>query len=156
MLGLGIDADRPRRRRGEGEDLGEGRDLERAVPRDVGGAQAGEAFARTKRLQLGKSEVLGEPAGGRDAVDHPRRPARGERRVIGDVGRARNLVLVAGDEDAVAGRHEVGLDEVRALLDRQRVGGERVFGTQARRAAMGDDNRPFAHLPRPTATSRQR
>ena len=48
---------------------------------------------------------------------------------------------MAGDQDAVPGDHQVGLDEVGALLDRQPVGGQRVLGTLAARAAVGDDDR---------------
>ena len=55
-----------------------------------------------------------------------------------DVGRARDLVLVAGDEDAVARRDEVGLDVVGAHPDRELVRGERVLGSVRARAAVAD------------------
>jgi len=42
------------------------------------------------------------------------------------------------DEHAVACRHEVGFYEIRAVVDRARVGGDRVFGKQAACAAMRD------------------
>ena len=59
----------------------------------------------------------------------------------GDVRRPADLVLVAGDEHAVAGRDEVGLDVVGALLGGELVGGERVLGAVARGAAVADDQR---------------
>ena len=49
--------------------------------------------------------------------------------------------LVAGEQRAVLGHHQVGLDVVRALRDGQLVGGQRVLGPVARRAAVADDDR---------------
>jgi len=46
-----------------------------------------------------------------------RRP--GELGVLGDVGRARDLVLVAGDELAVLRGDQVGLDVIGAHADRE-------------------------------------
>src|SRR5689334_22512237 len=42
------------------------------------------------------------------------------------------------NQPVIAGRHEVGLDHVRAVLDRLAVRRERVFGAQRARAAMAD------------------
>ena len=42
---------------------------------------------------------------------------------------------------AVLGRHQVGLDQVGALVDRQFVGRQRVLGPLAAGAAVGDDDR---------------
>ena len=75
---------------------------------------AGEPLDGAQRLELGEREVLGEPAGHGDAVDRLGRPAVGELRAGRDVGRAADLVLVPGDEHAVLGRDEVGLDVVGA------------------------------------------
>ena len=59
----------------------------------------------------------------------------------GDVRRAADLVLVPRDQDAVLRGHQIGLDEIGALLDRQLVARERVLRPVARRAAMADDDR---------------
>src|SRR3546814_1510725 len=44
-----------------------------------------------------------------------------------------------GDEDAVAGQHQIGFDIVGALVDGAFIGGERMFGPFAAGPAMGDD-----------------
>ena len=44
-----------------------------------------------------------------------------------------------GDQHAIPGGHEVGLDVVGARIDRALVSGERVLGPLAAGAAMGDD-----------------
>lgn len=58
----------------------------------------------------------------------------------GDVGRPADRIFMPGDKDPVARRDEVGLDEVGPAVDRQRIAFERMFGTQARRAAVADDD----------------
>src|SRR4051794_10348665 len=68
--------------------------------------------SRAQRLELGEREVLDEPAVVGLAVDLLGRAAVGELGVIGDVGRAGDLVLVPADELAVARGHQVRLDEV--------------------------------------------
>ena len=113
-------------------------------PVEGGAAQLGQPLARAQRLELGEREVLGEPAADRSTVDRLRRPASRELRVARDVGRPGDLVLVAADEDAVLRGHQVRLDEVGALLDRDAVGLERVLGPLAARAAVGDHDRTFA------------
>ena len=47
---------------------------------------------------------------------------------------------MATDEHAVLREHEIRLDEVGALRDRETVRRERVFGSFAAGAAMGDDD----------------
>ena len=151
VLGLGVDADA--RARGERDHLLERRDPEAAVER--GAAQLRQPLPRAQRAQLGEREVLGEPAVLLAPVDRLDRPARRELRALRDVGRARDLVLVARDEPPVARRDHVGLDEVGAELDRELVGRERVLGPERGGAAVGDhdgrrrhgrsqpQNRPF-------------
>ena len=58
----------------------------------------GDPLLRPEGRELGQGEVLGEPPGHGHAVDGLGRPASGELGVQGDVGRAADLVLVAGDE----------------------------------------------------------
>lgn len=74
------------------------------------------------------------------AVDDLGRAAVGEFGMTGDVGGARNLVFMAGDEHAVPGGNEVGFDEIRALADGETIGLERVFGAVTARPAVGDDD----------------
>jgi hypothetical protein len=74
-----------------------------------------------------------------DSVDLSRGLAPRELGPLGDVGGAAEHRLVAGDQHAVLGGDEVGLDEVGAHLDRLAVGFERVLGQDAARAAVADD-----------------
>ena len=67
--------------------------------------------------------------------------AVGEIGTVGHVSRAADLVLVAGDQIAVAGHDQIRLDEVGALFDGQFIGRAGVLGPLARGAAMGDDER---------------
>ncbi len=144
VLGLRVDAHVPPL--GQGDHLREGGDLVEAVERGVGGPQVRDALLGPQRPQLGQREVLGEPAGQRDAVDDLGGPPAGELGVGGHVGRARDLVLVAGYEHVVLGRHQVRLDEVGPHGDGQLVGGKGVLGPVAAGAAVGEHQRQRALL----------
>src|SRR5690606_23783516 len=80
-----------------------------------------------------------EPPGHRCAVHDLGGFAVGELGTLGDVGGAADLGFVPGDEYAVGGGDEVGLDVVGAHARRQFVGGERVFGAVTRCASVSDD-----------------
>ena len=142
VLGLGIDADRAaqlvRQALGEVDHLLERGHLEAAVVDRVALADLRDPLLRAQRLELGEREVLGEPAGGRRAVDLLGRAAGGELGPVGDVGRRGDVVLVAGDEHAVLGRHQVGLDVVGAHPRGERVARERVLGPVAGGAPVTD------------------
>ncbi len=112
-----------------------------AVVGGVAGAHAGDALDRAQGLELRKGEVLGEPTRERNPVHGPGGPPVGELGPGCDVGGATDLVLVPGDQDAVCGGDQVGLDVVRAPQDRLLVGGERVLGTGAAGAAVPDHER---------------
>ena len=105
----------------------------------MAGRTCGKPLDRPERLQLGEREVLGEPAGQDDAVDDLGRPALANSGRVGDVGGAGDLVLVPGDQNAVLGRDQVGLDVVGAHADRELVRGQGVLGPVAGGAAMRDD-----------------
>jgi len=145
VLGLGIEPDHPaelaRQALGEVDDAVEGRDPVAAVVDRVALAQLGNPLLGAQRAQLSQREVLGEPALQRHTVDDLRRAASCELGVIGDVGGPRDLVLVAGDEDVVLGRDQIGLDVVRAHPRGEGVGGERVLGAMPGRPAMTDRER---------------
>ena len=66
----------------------------------------------------------------------------GELGVVGDVGGAADLVLVARHHHAVLRHHQVRLDEVGTVGDRLAVRGQRVFRPQRRRAAVADHQHP--------------
>ncbi len=93
-----------------------------------------------------KSSVT--PAGDAHAVDQLGGLAVGEFGPVGHVGGgfldgARGVddgdgVFVAGDQHAVLGAHQVGLDVVGALFDGQPVGGQGVLRHVAGGAALGD------------------
>ena len=141
MFGLRIDADGPpagcARLLREREHFIKGRDLKLTV---VGVRAEWQPLARAKRLDFRQREVLAEPTAHRLAVDHP--GALAIREPLGDIGRAAEFVLVPRDQDAVLRRDEIRLDEIRAHLDRESVRLERVLGSMAARAAVGDDERP--------------
>ena len=59
-----------------------------------------------------------------------------------DVGRAFERQVVQTDQFAVLRDLQILLDEIGALLDRQAVGFDRVFGRVSRRAAVRDQNFP--------------
>jgi hypothetical protein len=145
MLGLGIKADPPAEALFLGldhpDDLLKRRDGLLPVVGGACRAKPGKPLARPERLELGQREILREPAGDRPAVDRLGRAPAGEFGAGGNVGRLGDLVLVPGNEHPVAGDHEVRLDEVRPLLDRQFIGGQRVLRPVAAGAAVGDDQR---------------
>ena len=74
------------------------------------------------------------------AVDQLGRLAAGEFGMVGHVGGAGDVVLVPRDEDIVLGQHQIGLDEIGAVVDREIVARQRMFGTFAARPAMADDD----------------
>ncbi len=145
VLGLRVDADRAAELPGEParqvDDLLEGQDLVAAVVGGVRGPQLGQPLLGAQGLQLGQGEVLGEPAGHLPAVDGLRGPAVGELRVVGDVGRQPDLVLVPGDQHTVLRGHQVRLDVVRPHPGGHLVGRRRVLRPVARRAAVPDHQR---------------
>src|SRR3546814_10029941 len=83
-----------------------------AVEAAVGVPKLRQPFAGAQRAQFREREILREPAGDGLAVDGLAGPARGEFGVIGDVGGAAYLIFMPGDEDAVAGQHQIGFDIV--------------------------------------------
>ncbi len=123
------------------DDLLEGWDLEQPVQRRVLGAHQGQPLLGPQRLELCQGEVEREPGVGEDhAVDRSRRLTARELGVVGDVGGGADVGLVAGDELAVLGEHQVGLDVVGPHLDRERVRGDRVLGAVGGAAPVADDD----------------
>jgi hypothetical protein len=138
MFGLRVDADWSpellRQLLRQGNDLVEGRDLELAVV--VVGPKR-QTLLRAQRLDLRQREVLGEPASHLAAVDRLRSPAirKSDLHVRGST----DLVLMASDEYAVPGRHEVGLDKVRSARRGKTISLQRMLGQPAGNAAVADD-----------------
>ena len=152
VLGLRRHADRPAgapaRLLHQRQHLVEGRDEVAAVEDGVLLPHERQPLLGAQAAQLAEGEVLGEPAGHRDPVDELRGPAL---RVLGTgrhVGRPADLVLVAGHQDAVLRGHEVGLDDVRALADREVVRRERVLRPVAGGTAVAEDERGGGRRPR--------
>ena len=144
VLGLGVDADHAALLQGlaldQGDDLLQRRHLELAV--ELLRALA-EGLLGAQRLDLGEREVGGEETFFREAIDHHGAAARGELGALGHVGGVRDVGLVAGDQVAVLGGHEVRLDVVGPQLDGQRIGLQGVLGQVARGAAVADDQGPL-------------
>ena len=121
-------------------DFLEGRHPEAAVEGAVRRPQGRQALARAQRLDLGEREILREPTRHRLAVDDLGAAPVGEFRMLRDVRRAPDLVLMTRDEHAVAGHDQIGLDIVRALLDGALVTFEGMFRPLPARPAMGNDD----------------
>jgi len=121
------------------QDLIQRGDLELAIKPRVGRAQLRDALARPQTLELGEREVLGEPARDAHAIDFAGAAPEGKLRVRGDIGGAADLILVARHQHAITGAHQVRLDEVRALLDGEEIGGQSVLGDVAAGTAVTDD-----------------
>src|SRR5262249_41059710 len=123
---------------GERDDLLERGHLELAVEllRPVG-----EVLHAAQPLDLGQREVGGEESSVGRAVDDDGATARSELRPARHVGGCDQVRLVAGDEVAVFGRHQVRLDEVGAELNGEGVALQRVRRQIAMRPAMTDDER---------------
>ncbi|VXB81882.1 hypothetical protein FRIGORI9N_430023 [Frigoribacterium sp. 9N] len=145
VLDLGDEPDGPIRRVEQVEQVAQPLDAPLAVVRRALGPQLGQPFADAQRAELVPGEVLGEPARDLRAVDGLGRAPVSELVVVGDVGRARDLVLVPQDEHAVARRDQVGLDGVGPEFDRETVGVLAVLGSVTAGAAMGDDERRGGH-----------
>ena len=86
------------------------------------------------------------------AVDDLGAAPPGELGMLRNVRRAPDLVLMTGDEYAVAGHDQVGLDIVRALLDRSLVTLEGMFRPLPARPSMG--NHDYARRVRHCCTPR--
>jgi hypothetical protein len=144
LLDLGDQPDHATTRGGfvrhQRHDLVERRHRVQAVVR--GATQRRDTLPCAQRAQFFEGEVLDEPAFDRAAVDLARGPAIGECGMRRDIGGAADLVFVPCHQHAVAGRDQVGLDVVGAVLDRARVGGQRVLRQCRARTAVGDDERP--------------
>jgi len=100
-----------------------------------------DALDGAQGLQLCEGEVFAEPAGEGDAVDLLGALAIGKLGALGDIGGQAQLVVVAGDDMAVTGHHQVRLDVVGALENGQSIGGQGVLRYIAAGAAMGDHQR---------------
>ena len=142
VLGLRVDPYRPaefaEQPLGQVDHLLKSGDLVAPVEQGVVLPDRRDPLLRTERLQLLQGEVLGEPAGHRDAVENLRRLPRSELRVRGDVRRTADLRLVPGHQHVVPGRDEVRLDVVGAHPGGQLVRRQRVLRSVSRRAAMSD------------------
>jgi hypothetical protein len=76
------------------------------------------------------------------AIDDLGRAPAGK--LLRHVGGAGNVVLMACDQHAILGGHQIGLDEIHAEIDGKVVGRERVLGPMAGCTAMPDDERRAA------------
>jgi len=65
----------------------------------------------------------------------------GEFRAGKDIGAARQIRLMAGEQHAIRTRHQIRLDHVRALRQGQRVAFHRMFGAKSAGTAMGNHDR---------------
>ena len=139
MLQLRIDSDTGLLR--EIERIEESRDVVLAVISGVARTELRQPLLATEITQLAQIEILDPPARRGDAIDRLLFAAIGELGTIGDIGRAGDFVFMAANEHAIARHHQIRLDEIRALLDRQSVSGKRVLRPISAGAAMRDHDR---------------
>ncbi len=120
MLGFRIDADHPARLAArtarDVDDLLEGRNFINAVPALVAKRQP---LLGAQRLDFRQRKILGKESLDRASIDRLRRPSPGK--FFSRVSRRRDVVFVPCDQHAVLRRHQVGLDEIRAVRDREFV-----------------------------------
>ena len=90
--------------------------------------------------KLGQREILGEPSGHFIAIDGLACLAVGKFALLGHVGGFRNLILVPRDQNAVFRQHQIRLNIIRTLFNRERVTRDGMFGPLTRCAAVGDDD----------------
>ena len=103
------------------------------------GRTAGADLACAQGADLGEGEIIDPP------IIPPALDAAsvGEFGVVGDIGTVGEIAVMTHHENTIGGQHEVGLDNVGALLDRQPVGLDRVFGQFAIGTAMRDHQGGF-------------
>jgi hypothetical protein len=89
-----------------------------------------------------KVKVLGKVALDLLAIDRLCGPALGK--LLGDVARSGDIVLMAGNQDSILGRDQVRLDEVGSIIDCEFIRRDRVLGPVAGGAAMADHERQAA------------
>jgi hypothetical protein len=128
-------------------DFIEGRHGKASVESGIPWSQCRQALACMQRLDFREREILGKPTRHRLAVDDLSAPPVRELRVFSDIGRAADFVLVARKQHAVSAHDEVRLDVVRALLDRETIRLQSVFGTLAAGASMGYDGHTIQLAP---------
>ena len=92
-----------------------------------------------QRLDFGQREGVGEVGGGRHAVKQSRGLAAGIEHA-GHIGRAVEYRLVAGDQVTILRQHQIRFDEVRTLVNGERIRRQRVLRQVAGGAAVADDD----------------
>ncbi len=143
MLGLDIQADPSAFALLQGlhqvDDFLQGGNLQAAIEARIARTDIRNSLDGAEGFQLGQREILAEPAGQADAVDRLGAFAFGEFGTLRHIGGQAEFVVVARDQFAVTGHDQVRFDVIRALQDRQGVGGEGVLREVATGAAVGDD-----------------
>ena len=101
-----------------------------------------ERLDGAQRLDLGQSEIGGEPPRVRGAIDDDCALAVGELGMAADVRRTYDVRLVTRDHATVFGHHEIRLDEISSELYSESIVLQRVVREVAGgAAAMTDDER---------------
>jgi hypothetical protein len=146
MFGLGVDADPAlflvRLAFHQLDHLLERRDLELAVEllRALSEGLNGPQF-----FDFGERKVGGEETLPWEAIHNSYALARSEFGPLFHIGGGDQVRHVTRDEMAILGHHQIGLDVVRAQLNRERVSFQRVLGQIAASAAVTyDDRRAFS------------
>ena len=89
-------------------------------------------------------KVLGKPAFKFPAINSLAGLAISKFRPVRDIRCLADLVLVPRDQYPVFGQHQIRLDKVRPLRNRQFIGRQSMFRSFAAGTAMGNDDRGFA------------
>jgi hypothetical protein len=99
----------------------------------------GKGLLGVQRLDFCEGEVAGKKTFVARTVDDGRAAARCKFRVIGHIGGVDDVGLVAGNQVAIFGGNQIGLDKVCAEFDGQRITFQRVFWQVSRCATVTDD-----------------
>ena len=144
VLGFGINSDLATGGQFHGshqfQHIDQGGNRELAIEAAFAGSHLGNAFHGAQGLDFRQGEILAEPPAHGSAVDLPDGAPSREPWSLGHIRGPVEHVVMSRDQMAVAGHHQIRLDEIRALQNGRGVGGEGVFGQIAAGAAMSDDN----------------
>ena len=103
------------------QDFIEGRHGELSIEGAVLRPQFRQTFPRAQSLEFSQSEIFGKPAAQSFTVDGLCALPCCKFGMLRHIGGAADLILVPGNQHAVARHHQVGLDEIGAFLDREAV-----------------------------------
>ena len=111
------------------------------IERRIGYTKRRQPLSRPQHGQLSPGEILREPPRALHTVDDLRRATTRKLDTRCHIRRARQLVLVPHDQNAITRHHKVGLNGIRPQLDRKQERTPSVLGTVSASTPMRDNER---------------